>query len=85
MDSNDINYLKSKWRNLRDAYQKSIKNKRDLEEMGMLHKYYAYKHENQLNSFLYEHVLVELSGAGNRKRKGSRNLLSSNFEKLVNI
>lgn len=81
IDIDDISYLKSKWRNLRDTFQKSIKNKRDLEEIGMLHKYKTYKHETQLD-FLYEHVLVELSLRNIRKkRKRSRSFNTSPFEK----
>lgn len=66
----DLNEIKSKWRNLRDAYQKAIKYKRDLEEMGMISKYYEYRHEEAMN-FLYDHVVNELNGNSVRKRKGS--------------
>ena len=79
MDISDVSSLKSKWRNLRDSYQKSIKNKRDLEEIGLIHKYHKYKHECQME-FLYEHVLVEL-GDVRKKRKGSRNFNTIPFKK----
>lgn len=76
----DLNYLKSKWRNLRDTYQKAVKNRRDLEEIGMIHKYKEYKHEHQM-SYLYEHILSELSSTSKRKRKGSGNFQTAPFKK----
>lgn len=71
----DLNLIKSKWRNLRDAYQKTVKTRRELEEMGLGSKYKEYKHEESL-SFLYHHIpLFELRGT--RKRKGSSGYYSS--------
>lgn len=46
-----IDKCKAKWRNLRDSYQKAIKWKQELEEIGKLSNYHEYKHEAAL-SFL---------------------------------
>lgn len=40
---------KAKWRNLRDSYQKAIKWKHELEELGKIDHYQGYKHEAALN------------------------------------
>lgn len=42
---------KAKWRNLRDSYQKSVKWRQELEEIGKMSNYHTYKHEEAL-SFL---------------------------------
>ena len=58
--SNQINQppekCKAKWRNLRDSYQKAIKWKRELEEIGKLSIYQGYKHEQAL-SFLESSIV----------------------------
>lgn len=63
-----IEVLKAKWRNLRDSFMKAVKNRKELEEIGQLHRYHGYKHEEKLE-FLYQHVLAEI--APPRKRKSS--------------
>lgn len=64
----DVTSLKAKWRNLRDSYQKAIKNRKELEEIGQLHRYHEYKHEGKLD-FLYPHLDLEPNLT--RKRKAS--------------
>lgn len=67
----DAVVLKLKWRNLRDSYQKAVKNRRELEEIGQLHRYREYKHEEKMH-FLYSHIIeAEMEGNQSKKRKGS--------------
>lgn len=40
-----VEKCKAKWRNLRDSYQKSVKWRKELEELGKLSSYHEYKHE----------------------------------------
>lgn len=46
-----VDKCKAKWRNLRDSYQKTVKRRQELEEVGKLSRYHPYKHEAAL-SFL---------------------------------
>jgi hypothetical protein len=59
------NKIKSKWRNLRDSYQKAVRSRKDLEEMNQLSRYHPYRHENRM-AFLLPHILQEIN---QRKRK----------------
>lgn len=43
-----IEKCKAKWRNLRDSYQKAMKWKRELEQLGKPNIYHEYKHERSL-------------------------------------
>jgi hypothetical protein len=70
----DESILKQKWRNLRDSYQKAIKNRKELEEIGQLHRYHEYKHEDKME-FLYPHIEIDFNP---RKRKASGSSYSSN-------
>ncbi|XP_070496094.1 uncharacterized protein [Chironomus tepperi] len=59
LNEDDPGKLKQKWRNLRDSYQKAMKYKRDLEEVGQLSKYHPYRHEHKM-SFLLPHILADI-------------------------
>lgn len=65
---------KAKWRNLRDSYQKAIKWKRELEQLGKLSNYHEYKHESALE-------FLEL----NPKRKSSRDSERSKTSKRTKL
>lgn len=58
---------KSKWRNLRDSYQKALRWKSELEEMGKLCNYHPYRHEAAL-SFL-ENKMKRKREDGDRSKK----------------
>lgn len=46
-----VEKCKAKWRNLRDSYQKAVKWRQELEQIGKVENYHEYKHEAAL-SFL---------------------------------
>ncbi|KAG5681763.1 hypothetical protein PVAND_011172 [Polypedilum vanderplanki] len=65
LNEENVQSVKSKWRNLRDSYLKAIRNKRELQEINQLSRYHPYKHEERMN-FLYPYILQEIN---QRKRK----------------
>lgn len=67
LNEDDPGKLKQKWRNLRDSYQKAMKYKRDLEEIGQLNKYHPYRHENKM-SFLLPHILADIPSKRKRTK-----------------
>jgi Alcohol dehydrogenase transcription factor Myb/SANT-like len=60
--------VKQKWRNLRDSYQKAMKTKKDLEEMGQIHRYHEYRHEHSM-SFLLPHIVLSTTDSSIKRRK----------------
>lgn len=76
----DPNKLKQKWRNLRDSYQKAIKNKREMEEItkiiGQPTRYHPYRHEERM-SFLLPHILNDAAGV---RKKRSTKIYDENFK-----
>lgn len=62
-----IEKCKAKWRNLRDSYQKAIKWKKELEELGKTSNYHEYKHEAAL-AFLE----VGVKRKSNRERERTK-------------
>lgn len=60
-----IEKCKAKWRNLRDSYQRAIKSKRVLEQLGKVSDFHEYKHEAAL-SFL--EIKQKRKSSSNRDR-----------------
>lgn len=73
-----INFLKAKWRNLRDTYQKALKHRKELEEIGQLQRYKEYKHEDALN-FLFPFIYSELTQGSVTKKRKLNNSLATNY------